>query len=128
MLQIRSCAIILFMQRYGMIIRLRPEAEAAYRQHHQAVWPAVLNTITACNIRNYTIFLRDGCLFGYFEYIGQDYAADMRKMAADPATQQWWAIMEPMQEPFRIGPRASGGRPWKRSSTMTDCSCSAVIF
>jgi len=61
-----------FMRRYGMIIRLRPEAEAAYRQHHQAVWPAVLHTITACNIRNYTIFLRNGCLFGYYEYIGDD--------------------------------------------------------
>ena len=102
--QKRFCAIILIMRRYGMIIRLRPEAEAAYRQHHQAVWPAVLNTITACNIRNYTIFLRDGCLFGYFEYVGQDYAADMRKMAADPATQQWWTIMEPMQEPFADRP------------------------
>jgi L-rhamnose mutarotase len=89
-----------FMRRYGMIIRLRPEAEAAYRQQHQAVWPAVLHTITACNIRNYSIFLRDGCLFGYYEYIGEDYAADMRKMATDPATQQWWALMEPMQEPL----------------------------
>ena len=111
MFQIRSCAIILFMQRYGMIIRLRPEAEAAYRQHHQAVWPAVLNTITACNIRNYTIFLRDGCLFGYFEYVGQDYAADMRKMAADPATQQWWTIMEPMQEPFADRPEGAWWSP-----------------
>jgi L-rhamnose mutarotase len=23
----------------------------------------------------------------------------MAKMAADPATQRWWAIVEPMQEP-----------------------------
>jgi L-rhamnose mutarotase len=97
------------MRRYGMIIRLRPEAEAAYREHHQAVWPAVLETITACNMRNYTIFLRDGCLFGYFEYIGQDYAADMRKMAADPATQKWWAIMDPMQEPL---PNRAEGEWW----------------
>lgn len=88
------------MRRYGMIIRLRPEAEAAYREHHAAMWPAVLDTITKCNIRNYSIFLRDGMLFGYLEYVGQDYVADMRKMAADPATQRWWAIMEPMQQPL----------------------------
>jgi L-rhamnose mutarotase len=100
MTRTRACAIIFSMRRYGMIIRLRPEAEESYRQHHQAVWPDVLHTITACNIRNYTIFLRDSCLFGYFEYIGDDYAADMRRMAADPATQRWWAIMEPMQEPL----------------------------
>jgi L-rhamnose mutarotase len=108
-IEAHSCYIIFCMRRYGMTIRLRPEAEAAYRQHHQAVWPAVLNTITACNMRNYTIFLRDGCLFGYFEYIGQDYAADMRKMAADPATQKWWAVMEPMQEPF---PNQAEGEWW----------------
>ena len=103
------CAIIFSMRRYGMIIRLRPQAEAAYRQHHAAVWPEVLDTITACNIRNYTIFLRDGCLFGYFEYVGQDYAADMRRMAADPATQRWWAVMEPMQEPL---PNRADGEWW----------------
>lgn len=100
------CVMILDMRRYGMILRLRPEAEASYREYHRAVWPDVLQTITACNIRNYTIFLRDGCLFAYFEYVGQDYAADMRKMAADPATQCWWSIMEPMQEP--LANRAEG--------------------
>jgi L-rhamnose mutarotase len=97
------------MQRYGMLIHLRPEAEAEYRRYHQEVWPEVLATITACNIRNYSIFLRDGLLFGYFEYTGEDYAADMRKMAADPATQRWWAIMEPMQEPVAS---AAAGEWW----------------
>ncbi len=92
-----------------MMIRLRAEAEAAYRQHHNAVWPSVLETITSCNIRNYSIFFRDGCLFGYFEYTGQDYEADMRRMAADPETQRWWAIMEPMQEPL---PNRAPGEWW----------------
>jgi L-rhamnose mutarotase len=97
------------MRRYGMMIRLRPEAEAAYRQYHQAVWPSVLETITACNIRNYSIFLRDGWLFGYFEYVGEDYEADMRRMAADPETQRWWTIMEPMQDPL---PSRAAGEWW----------------
>ena len=88
------------MQRYGMAIGLRPEAEAEYRKHHRAVWPEVLQMITECNIRNYSIFLRDGVLFAYFEYIGDDYEADMSRMAADPKTQEWWAIMKPMQDPF----------------------------
>lgn len=88
------------MQRYGMAIRLRPEAEAAYKIYHQAVWPEVLDRITACNIRNYSIFLHAGTLFAYFEYNGEDYKADMQKMADDPKTQEWWAIMNPMQEPL----------------------------
>jgi L-rhamnose mutarotase len=39
-------------------------------------------------------------VFAYFEYIGDDFAADMAKMAADPVTQDWWAIMKPMQQPL----------------------------
>ncbi|HUA92446.1 MAG TPA: L-rhamnose mutarotase [Terracidiphilus sp.] len=88
------------MTRYGMMIGLKPEAEEMYKQHHAAVWPGVLATIRACNIRNYSIYLHNHTLFGYFEYHGTDYAADMAKMAADKVTQEWWAIMEPMQDPL----------------------------
>jgi L-rhamnose mutarotase len=55
--------------------------------------------IIECNIRNYSIFHKDNQLFAYFEYVGDDFAADMAKMAADPTTQKWWEIMEPMQQP-----------------------------
>ena len=58
------------------------------------------STIRACNIRNYSIYLYNHTLFGYFEYHGADYAADMAKMAADKTTQEWWALMEPMQSPL----------------------------
>ena len=88
------------MQRNASTLRLRPEAEAAYREYHQSVWPDVLRTITECNIRNFSIFLRDGILFSYFEYVGENFAADMAKMAADQKTQEWWAIMNPMQAPL----------------------------
>jgi L-rhamnose mutarotase len=87
------------MKRFGMAIGLKPAAEKKYREHHAAVWPEVLETIRQCNIRNYSIYLKDGMLYSYFEYHGTDFAADMAKMAADPATQRWWALMEPMQEP-----------------------------
>lgn len=85
------------MRRYGQLIRLRPEDEVEYIRYHADVWPTVLATINDCNIRNYSIFLRNGLLFAYFEYHGTDFAADMRKMAADPETQRWWSIMDPMQ-------------------------------
>ena len=79
------------MQRYAQVIQLRPEDEAVYVREHAAVWPSVLATIADCNIRNYSIFLRAGVLFAYFEYHGVDYAADMKKMAACLETQRWWA-------------------------------------
>ncbi|NWF84144.1 MAG: L-rhamnose mutarotase [Bryobacteraceae bacterium] len=97
------------MRRYGMVIRLRPGAEEVYRRHHAAVWPEVLAMITACNIRNYSIYLKDGFLFGYFEYHGADFDADMAKMAADAKTQEWWAIMKPMQDPL---PTRRAGEWW----------------
>jgi L-rhamnose mutarotase len=87
-------------KRYGWVIRLRPEAVEKYKACHANAWPEVLDRIRKCNIRNYSIFYRDGYLFGYYEYVGRDHAADMRAMAADAKTQEWWAITGPMQQPL----------------------------
>ena len=54
--------------------------------------------LTAANIRNYTIFLRGDMLFSYYEYVGTDHAADLARIAADPATQRWWQLTDPCQE------------------------------
>lgn len=97
------------MRRFGMVLRVRPEALEAYKKYHEAVWPEVLDRIEKCNIRNYSIYLKDGFLFSYFEYVGENYEADMAKMAADPKTQEWWAITEPMQEPL---PTRKPGEWW----------------
>ncbi|HEY2468507.1 MAG TPA: L-rhamnose mutarotase [Terracidiphilus sp.] len=88
------------MKRYGMVIGIDPGSEKAYRHHHAAVWPEVLEMIRACHISNYSIYLKDGMLFSYFEYGGDDLQADMAKMAAHAKTQAWWALMEPMQRPL----------------------------
>lgn len=93
------------MKRYGSVIGVRPEKLEEYKKLHAAVWPDVLKMIRQCHIRNYSIYLRrldDGkhYLFSYFEYTGDDFAADMAKMAADPATQKWWAVCKPCQEPL----------------------------
>lgn len=88
------------MTRYGSVLKIRPEHIENYKAHHAAVWPEVLAMIRKCHIRNYSIYLKDDYLFGYFEYHGADFQADMARMAADPATQKWWAVMEPMQLPL----------------------------
>jgi L-rhamnose mutarotase len=88
------------MKRYGSVIGLKPEAVDEYKKYHAAVWPEVLDMIRHCNIRNYSIFLKDGLLFGYFEYHGSDFQFDMARMAADPKTQEWWSLMRPMQRPL----------------------------
>ena len=87
------------MKRFGQIIGVKPEHFDSYKKYHGAVWPEILDMIKKCNMQNYSIFNKDGMLYAYFEYTGNDFAADMGKMAADPRTQEWWAIMEPMQDP-----------------------------
>jgi L-rhamnose mutarotase len=86
------------MQRYGMVIRVKPEKFEEYKQLHADVWPDVLKMIKECNIRNYSIYHKDSCLFSYFEYIGDNFEYDMEKMAADPTTQKWWDVCKPCQE------------------------------
>jgi L-rhamnose mutarotase len=97
------------MKRFGQVIRLKPGVLEEYKRYHAAVWPEVLDMIAQCNIRNYSIYHRDGTLFAYFEYCGTDFAADMARMAADPNTQQWWKIMDPMQDPL---PNHGEGEWW----------------
>ena len=91
-------------QRFGAVIGLKPEKAEEYIRLHAATWPQVLATIRECNIRNYSIYLGkldDGklYLFAYYEYTGKDLRADMKKMAADPATQRWWKLTDPCQVP-----------------------------
>lgn len=97
------------MKRYGMIIRLKPGCAEAYRKYHAAVWPEVLQTIHDCNIRDYSIYMKDDVLFGYFVYHGTDFREDMARMAADRKTQEWWKVMEPLQEPL---PTRKEGEWW----------------
>lgn len=96
-------------RRYASVIRLRSEHAEEYLRLHREVWPQVLNTITACNIRNYSIYLHDGLLFSYYEYVGKDHAADMARIAADPTTQRWWQLTDPCQEQV---PGAKPGEWW----------------
>jgi L-rhamnose mutarotase len=97
------------MERHSSAIRVKPDKLEAYKAYHADVWPEVLAMIRACNIRNYSIYHKDGYLFSYFEYVGDDFQADMAKMAADPKTQEWWDIMMPMQDPL---PTRAEGEWW----------------
>ena len=94
------------MKRYGQVIGVKADKLEEYKKYHADVWPEILDMIRACNIQNYSIYYKDGLLFAYLEYVGDDFDADMSRMAADPKTQEWWDIMMPMQEPLET--RAEG--------------------
>lgn len=101
------------MTRHGSIIRLRPEKREEYLRLHADVWPAVYERLSRSNLRNFTIFLHDlpdgPHLFMYYEYVGSDHAADMKAVADDPTTQEWWKLTDPCQEPL---PNRTEGEWW----------------
>lgn len=101
-------------RRYGQVLEIKPEKIEEYKRLHADVWPGVLKQIEECNIRNYSIYLGEvqkgrWYLFAYFEYTGDDFEADMAKMAADPTTQKWWDVCEPCQQPI---PTRKEGEWW----------------
>lgn len=91
-------------KRFGMMTELLPDKVELYKKLHAAVWPDVLKIIKDCHIQNYSIYLRvleDGrpLLFGYLEYNGADFAADMARLGNHEATQRWWTVCKPCQNP-----------------------------
>ncbi len=88
-------------QRLGSVIGLKPEFEERYIILHKYTFPGVLRRIRDSNIRNYSIFLHERILFSYYEYQGQNYEGDMKKIGEDPITQDWWKLTDPMQEPIQ---------------------------
>jgi L-rhamnose mutarotase len=100
------------MKRIGQVIRLKPDAYEAYKRIHADVWPGVLATIRKANIRNYSIYNWDVYLFAYFEYVGDDFDADMATIAADPVTREWWQMTDPMQHPVEGESRGSVEGGW----------------
>ena len=87
-------------RRYGSLIKVKPKYEERYIILHKHTFPGVLKQIHDSGIRNYSIFLREGVLFSYFEYVGEDFAEDMARMGKDETTREWWKLTDPMQEPF----------------------------
>lgn len=94
---------------YGQIIKLKAEKFELYKKLHSNIPKEVNEIIKQCNIQNYSIFHRDGFLFGYFEYIGDDFENDMKKMSENKIIQKWWEQTDPCQNPIDT---ASNGEWW----------------
>jgi len=107
-------------KRYASVTGLKKEKMAYYRSLHAHAWPGVLARISACNIRNYSIYFKEidsnYYLFSYFEYTGQDFDGDMKKMAADSLTRKWWKETDPCQQP--LPDAAAKGQIWSDAEEL----------
>ncbi|MGN6487851.1 MAG: L-rhamnose mutarotase [Devosia sp.] len=90
-------------QRMGMVITVKPEKLEEYKRLHANPWPELNAALSAANIRNYSIYLREPemLLFGYWEYVGTDFEADMKVLGDKAINKEWLALTDPCQEPLR---------------------------
>lgn len=88
--------------RMAMVIGVKPEKIAEYKGLHAEPWPEMDQALSQAHIRNYSIYLREpeNLLFGYWEYAGSDYAADMKVLGDLAVTKRWLALTDPCQMPL----------------------------
>ncbi len=80
------------MQRVCFQLQVKPERMAEYRERHRAVWPEMLEALSATGWRNYSLFLSpSGMLIGYLET--DDFEAALRGMEATDVNARWQAEM-----------------------------------
>ncbi|WP_412535176.1 L-rhamnose mutarotase [Mesorhizobium sp. BAC0120] len=77
--------------RYAWTMRLKPGCAGAYVQLHRDIWPEMSATLDRAGYRNYTIFLQDDLLVGYFECDDLDELKQV--LAADPTAARWRVSM-----------------------------------
>jgi L-rhamnose mutarotase len=86
------------MNRIAFTLRVKPAAIEQYREHHEAVWPEMLEALTRSGWHNYSLFLgTDGLLVGYFETPGT-FDEALAAMAGQPVNAAWQELMAPLFE------------------------------
>ena len=91
-------------KRVGMVTQLRPDKLEEYQRLHADSNPGVRDLLTKYHMRNFSIYLQqiDGKWyeFGYYEYTGRDFEADMARLAKEPRNIEWLKVCDPMQIPI----------------------------
>ena len=99
-------------KRVGMVIQLRHEKLEEYKRLHADSNPGVRDLLVKYHLRNFSIFLQqiDGKWyeFGYYEYTGKDFDADMARLDAEPRNKEWLKVCDPMQMPL------AGAKSWTK--------------
>jgi L-rhamnose mutarotase len=73
-------------------LQVKPDRMAEYRERHKAVWPEMLEALSATGWRNYSLFLApNGMLIGYLET--DDFQAALRGMEETDVNARWQAEM-----------------------------------
>ena len=86
------------MKRVGFILQVKQDKLDEYKQHHENVWPEMLDALRRTGWHNYSLFLRDdGLLFGYFE-AEESFEASLTGMEQEEINLKWQEFMGPYFE------------------------------
>ena len=96
-----------------MVIKLDSSRMKEYLTLHTDSNAGVRDLLEKYNLRNFSIFvttLDDGNYyeFGYYEYTGKNFEADMTALDNEPRNKEWLRICDPMQIPLK------GETSWKK--------------
>jgi L-rhamnose mutarotase len=100
-------------RRIGMVIKIDSSRLQEYLTLHADSNPGVRDLLVKYKMKNFSIFitkLEDGNYyeFGYYEYTGNNYEADMSALDAEPRNKEWLKVCDPMQIPLK------GESSWKK--------------
>jgi len=86
------------MTRVGFMLKVKEDKIDEYVEHHENVWPEMLDALRRTGWHNYSLFLSDdGLLFGYFE-AEQDFEVSLAGMAKEEVNARWQEFMAPYFE------------------------------
>ncbi|MCS7304946.1 MAG: L-rhamnose mutarotase [Thermoguttaceae bacterium] len=97
-------------QRFCELIALNPDRVEEFQKLHQKIPQGVRDAIRQKNIRNYSVFIcstKDQVYaIRYYEYVGEEYAADMAELERHPDYKTWRNAWEECQ--VTLMPLSSG--------------------
>ena len=83
------------MKRFILYSEIKPEKLEEYIALHKNAWPEIIELISSCNFHNYSIAVRGNQLYTYYEYTGNDYDTDKKRMDEDPIMKKWHTFTKP---------------------------------
>jgi L-rhamnose mutarotase len=111
---------------FGLTLCLQddPARIAAYKAHHQAVWPEVKARLKECGVQQMHIFLRGTRLFMYLVTDDTfDPTRDFARINEDPVSARWNALMATLQQ---RAPEANQDEWWAPMDLVYDLSWPAA--
>ena len=77
-----------------VVTKIKPEKEEEYIKLHNEIWDQIVKNGHLYNIRNYSIFKYVDLYISFFEYVGDNFAEDMKEKNKLPITKKWQKLCD----------------------------------